>query len=650
MSEARDSEDETMSISVRSVASFLRGQNVPLDPQVLAERESKRRKAMELQQAIKNQLQERENLKRVEKEKQYQQERIEEERLKKQMEQERKRVEYEQNLQFEKLEADRKREEAMRKALEKAAMEAQIDRERKRRERISIQNTIDETISIQKIGEKTEIYIDQKSTSGYETPATNESHEIPAESHFEDDEDEDDGETVLIGTPIKLKKKNLDTFRRKFHKRQQNVEDFKNASDDEISIPKTAKSVETNNESVQLQPTPKIVSDLDGIALILNSMPLVPFPISNEMFNFNPLNNLALLMAAQNRLNSPNLMFPIISKDMTATAINSSDKLDLSQFIIQPNQQTITLHIQQVETKQAVNHDSQANIQSVPPTPDVRSREGLPPIENVQDIPAAKITSESQVPLTPTPLPHDGTFTKEDCHTHDAFTSTTTENRFVDEEREVKILTPQKYRNELRMKENMKTIATQTESFLFCEYCSYHHQQQQHCHHPCSDHANAEESDSNLNSMQTEIIKKDKKSENRPQWGVRNPPVKYLKASERDPFFGKSRKKRYLKKATSESDKTDDTCNHKDCPLVKASPLLPKRFEKLNRDNLCKNMLPITYDKFGRVRLVDQENFIMHEAFRRIHKHESSDCESSLDIRHKSFFLPKNDFQDIFVD
>lgn len=656
LSEARDSEEETMSISVHSVASFLRGQNVPLDPMVLAERESKRRKAMELQQAIKEQLQERENLKKIEKEKQYQFERKEEERLARQVEQERKRLEMEQNMQYEKVEAERKKEEAMRKALEKASLEAQMDRERKRRERVAVQNAIDETISIQKIGEKTEIFIDQKSHSGYNTPKI-ENHHV-SESNIDDDEEEDDGETVLIGTPIKLKKKNLDTFRRKFHKRQQNDES-KNTSDDDVSTPKTAKSVESNNEKNQMKQTKQVLSELDGIALVLQSMPMVPFvPLTNDIFGFNQLNNLALLMAAQNRLASPNVMLPLISKDMTS---NCSEKFDLSQFIIPPNnQQTITLQIQQVESKQQVSDVGEMRFQSVPPTPDQQheSHPILPPLAKIKSDTFDAPDSLQSIPneSLKTSLPHDGTFTKEENHTHDAFTSTSTENRFVDEEREVKILTPQKYRNELRMKGNVKTIATQTESFLFCEYCSYQHQQ--HSHHHCTGHhANmaAEDTDTTVNNAQPEASKlKDKKSENRPQWGVRNPPVKYLKASERDPFYGKNRKKRYLKKALSESEKPDDTCAHRDCPLVKSpTPLLSRRYEKLNHDNLCKNMLPIKYDRFGRICLMDEQNFIMNEAFRRMHKSDAytSDAESSVDIKHKSFFLPKhNDFQDIFVD
>lgn len=677
LSEARDSEEETMSISVHSVASFLRGQNVPMDPLVLAERESKRRKAMELQQAIKEQLQERENMKKMEKEKQYQFERMEEERLAKHLEMERKRLEFEQNVQYEKLENERKKEEAMRKALEKAALEAQAERDRKRRERVTMQNAIDETISIQRIGEKTEIFLGQKTQSGFSTPRNQEHFEEPrtpppeTNRNFEEENGEDDGETVLIGTPIKLRKKNLETFRRKFHKRQQNAEDCKNTSDEEMSTPKTENSME-NNEKNSTKPAAKVLSELDGIALVLQSMPLVPFvPLSNDFFGLSQLNNLALLMAAQNRMTNQNVMLPIISKDMTATAINANEKLDVSQFIIPANnnnQQTITLQIQQVDSRQN-NCESQLRFQSVPPTPEVAaqkipdsvvdSRESAQSDVTANSRNSQEITSHSipQTPIEPfketqqpTPLPHDGTFTKEEHQTHDAFTSTSTENRFVDEEREVKILTPQKYRNEFRLRGSLKTIATQTESFLFCEYCSYQHQ---HNHLHCSGHHLDDADESSNNVLQENIKSRDKKSD-RPQWGVRNPPVKYLKASERDPFYGKNRKKRYLKKAVSESEKTDDTCAHRDCPLVKSpTRLLPKRVEKLNRDNLCKNMLPIKYDRFGRICLMDEQNFVMNEAFRRIHKSEiyTSDAESSVDIKHKSFFLPKaNDFQDIFVD
>ncbi|XP_070493673.1 J domain-containing protein DDB_G0295729 [Chironomus tepperi] len=704
LSEARDSEEETMSISVHSVSSFLRGQNAPVDAYILAERESKRRKAMELQQAIKEQLEEREKIKRLERERQWQQEKLEEERLGRQMDMEKQRLEKERKIQNEKLENERRKEETMKKALEKAALEAQMERERKRREKaLALQSSLDETISIQKIGERTEICIEgfQKPLTvdvSKETPVKDESSNkvkvmereaTPTKSinndqsdnnNDDDNDDEDDGETILIGTPIKLKKKNLETFRRKFNKRQQNTDNDVKTSDEEMSTPKTIKSTESvNNETNTTKSTAKSISDLEGIAIVLQTMPLVPFvPLTNEMFGFNQLNNLALLMATQNRLGSPNVMLPIISRDISTPS--SNEKLDLSQFIIpQNNPSTITLQIQQVDnTKQVILNDNN-KITSIPPTPDVNNN-GHPSYENSksQEIQNESLTSTAQqvahdnfktsIPNTPpiqicsTPsIPHDGTFTKEESSfsCHDACTSTINENNcYTMKENEIKILTPQKYRITLpatTTNEASKTVATQTDSFLFCEFCShqYHNILSHHrCSHSTIDNNNNNvTANSNSNNVHNDVNKpKEKKSGDRPKWGVRNPPIKYLKASERDPFYGKSRKKRYLKKAASESEKNDDSCTYKDCPLVQ-SPLLSRRCNKLqNRENLCSNLLPIKTDRFGRICLVDEQNFIMKEAMKRV-PYYTSDTESSIDTKHRSLFLPKaNDFKDIFVD
>ncbi|XP_039285545.1 coiled-coil domain-containing protein 66 [Nilaparvata lugens] len=99
---------------------YLRGQNIPLEPEELAEREIKRRKALEHQNAIRQQLEERERKRREEKEKRMLEERKADERMKKQQEMERKRLEDEQRRQKEKEEKEERKAQAMREALENA--------------------------------------------------------------------------------------------------------------------------------------------------------------------------------------------------------------------------------------------------------------------------------------------------------------------------------------------------------------------------------------------------------------------------------------------------------------------------------------------------------------------------------------------------
>jgi hypothetical protein len=527
-----------------------------------------------------------------------------------------------------------------------------------------------------------------------------------------DENEEEDGETVLIGTPIKLKKKNLDNFRRKFYKRQQNIHNSNNnnsdvkTSDDEISTPKTIKSTDSSkqqaNGNINIASTniaaQKSITDLEGIAIVLQTMPLVPFvPLnSNELFGFNQFNNLALLMATQNRLNSPNVMLPIIPRDIS-TPMNSGEKLDLSQFIISQqsnaNPSTITLQIQQPAVN-ATNVESVNNI-SIPPTPENvnvtsslsngNSSEHEAADDYATNIDVNNNSSKNNNSKVATPtIPHDGTFTKEDgnqtnsSHSQqDAFTSTINEIvSNLNVENEVKILTPQKYRNYCLRPENIKSVATQTESFLFCEYCSYQHHHHHHCNMTSSNQDenhdinntstainsnNINNNNSNSNQNHEDVHCKQPKEKNhktttdRPKWGVRHPPIKYLKASERDPFYAKGRKKRYLRKVASESEKNDDgmtnSCAFKDCPLK--SPLHHHKMP--THENLCANLLPIKTDRYGRLQmcLADEQSFIMNEAKKRISMrsdYTSDTTESSIDIRHKSFFSKSHDFQDVFVD
>lgn len=108
---------------------FIRGQNIHIEASELAERERKRQIALAHQEAIRQQLEEREQRRREEKERRLREEREEELRIEREKEIERQRVEREQRLLDEKLEREKRRKEAIQAALklaEKEAMEQKL--------------------------------------------------------------------------------------------------------------------------------------------------------------------------------------------------------------------------------------------------------------------------------------------------------------------------------------------------------------------------------------------------------------------------------------------------------------------------------------------------------------------------------------------
>lgn len=71
--------------------SYLRGQNIPMDAAILQERETKRLKALELQNAIKQQLEEKDRQRKEEKERRMREEMMEDERIRRERERDRER-------------------------------------------------------------------------------------------------------------------------------------------------------------------------------------------------------------------------------------------------------------------------------------------------------------------------------------------------------------------------------------------------------------------------------------------------------------------------------------------------------------------------------------------------------------------------------
>lgn len=135
--------------------SYIRGQNVHLEPAELAERERKRQIAIAHQEAIRQQLEDREKRKKEEREKRIQEEREEELRIEKEQEIERKRREMELKRVQEKQERERKRKAALQEALEIAEREA---REKKEKLRMQKQN-INENTDHRKTPDKEETII-----------------------------------------------------------------------------------------------------------------------------------------------------------------------------------------------------------------------------------------------------------------------------------------------------------------------------------------------------------------------------------------------------------------------------------------------------------------------------------------------------------
>nr|XP_018909558.1 PREDICTED: trichohyalin-like [Bemisia tabaci] len=103
-----------------STRSFIRGQNVPLTAEELIERERRRQRALEHQNAIKEQLTEKEQKKREEKERKLREEMEEEIRIRKQQEIERKRMEAEEFKRRFKQEQEMRKAEVMQEALRQA--------------------------------------------------------------------------------------------------------------------------------------------------------------------------------------------------------------------------------------------------------------------------------------------------------------------------------------------------------------------------------------------------------------------------------------------------------------------------------------------------------------------------------------------------
>ncbi|GJQ68472.1 hypothetical protein Trydic_g17049 [Trypoxylus dichotomus] len=123
-----DRERPSTSSTNSQMRCYIRGQNVPIEPLELAERERRRQVALAHQEAIREQLEEREKRRREDKERRLKEEYEEEQRIKREKEIERQRKEREEQIVKEKLEREKKRKEALQEAIEIAEKQALQER------------------------------------------------------------------------------------------------------------------------------------------------------------------------------------------------------------------------------------------------------------------------------------------------------------------------------------------------------------------------------------------------------------------------------------------------------------------------------------------------------------------------------------------
>lgn len=217
----------------------------------MQERTTRRIKALELQNAIKAQVEERERLRKMELEKVMLEERRQEEKLRQQMESNELRFEEEQRKTREKLEREQRKQEMMRLAIEKARQEAEMERAKRKR-------PICTTSECESPEQSDELHDDLSTTRTIHPQST--IHTPPVNV----DADTDDGEQILIGTPIKMKKKTLNKPVK-----------ISASAKKEVSI-QSEKDVTTTSET-----------NVDGIALVLQTLPPIMPILSNDILNLN---------------------------------------------------------------------------------------------------------------------------------------------------------------------------------------------------------------------------------------------------------------------------------------------------------------------------------------------------------------------------
>lgn len=653
--------------------SFIRGQNAPIDANTLAERASRRLKAVEFQNAIKEQLLERERLKRVEEEKRLMEERVQEDRIRKQLQIEQERVEQEQRKQQEKLEAERKRSEMMRDAIEKAKQAAELEKLKRKRD-----NAVS-AISDDDIGQREEADAfavappnrlpalqpklakeslesarEEMETGRREIEIEPAKERPPSVAEAKVVDPIDDGEKILIGSPIRLRKKTV----HKSGSRKHSIAEVE------------TNDIEVDSEQETKKPASR-ESDIDGIALVLQSIPPIVPMINNDLLSLNQnlstMNNiqLAVMLAHQMQYFSPNI---------NAMAMNSHPFPERLVTSVPPTPQSCASTNEQPIRSQTVNQAT-VPVDSLPLINDRHRNTDVHAESNTVDT-TTEVINEREIcricekkkrpQRSVSPVSHDQPSMAEPAHDRTFTRGMSVNRRETAAESDTSLPSTSMSGTDMYSVQSppptppsQSTVdaATQTDQLSDSNCCCQHHQY--HHHHvyvkeiPSSrspfhvkggrDDIQAiafdilsgkrKETDSDPGSVTTPLRSKQPadtkheskepkepmRIEDRPKWGVNRPVTQYVKASERDPIYLRNKRKKLKKRSTDDMDSGTDNNNTMisrstspsliaSCSAAIESPTQPKPInEKISR-NICTEILPIKTDVNGRVYL----NF--HEA------------------------------------
>lgn len=571
-------------------------------------------KAIEFQNAIKEQLDTREENKRLEHERILLEERKREDCARQQLEAEQLRSEKKQREQQERIDIELKKQKVMQAAIEKARQEAEVERARKKRENHKILNTVKLVDAGENI-KQNDALVEPKTKISESITKSVESNislleantEIQSLLNVTDSNATnlaDDEEQVLIGTPIKMKKKALSNL-------------------------KKSSAAES--------------TDIDGIALVLQTVPPILPISSNDLLNLSQnltnLNNIQLAVILAQQMQQLNSMTQNQQSDNELFKGQNVNEI-IRQPIITEKGNNIAAKMEYQNENEYTDISTSIRTQAEPAIKQNENDEATCNRCNIcgKKQKAKLIASTDEIKSNQLSPAH-GKQTSNILQMKDTVTFT---NDIADITATIKqidigvktYIGP----NSSAVNIPYADAATQTEDKPITDCCFQFHYHP----HPCSHHnyiiddptisnikhlasldkcndrecsistaAMKKNLSENLKTIEIKEIREPIKLEDRPKWGVNRPIIQYVKASERDPIYLRNKRKRSENKfsytengltiarrsiSPSLSIKTNSTVTLSSPSSLFARNAMLKR-------NICTEILPIKTDVNGRVYL-----------------------------------------------